>query len=205
MFKNILLYTLVAMTISVGPSMAQSQIDNNQPVQGSLNSRGVDLQNKLNASYKAGYLSSTENAEMQRDLDGILLRADRKASKDTGMSDTDFDGVSKAMDEFEVRIASKQVIKGGPASTAQQVIPAVVPGAMPLTGNQSSVVQPNQETYIVPTETKVVKESILVPSETVVKETVVVPSSETTVVRETKVEEGTIITPTEGSIVVPVD
>lgn len=94
MLKNVLFYSLVAMTISVGPSMAQSQIDNNQPVQGTLHSRAVDLQNKLNASYKAGYLSSSELAEIQRDLDGILVKADRKSTKDTGLSDTDFDGVS---------------------------------------------------------------------------------------------------------------
>lgn len=185
MFKNVLLYSLVAMTISVSPSMAQSQIDNNQPVQGQLHSRAVELQNKLNASYKAGYLSSTELAEMQRDLDGILVKADRKNTKDTGLSDTDFDGIRESMSELEARLASKQVAKGGPATTPRAVVPAVVPGAKPLTGNQSSIVQPTKETYIVPAETKVVKEKVLVPTETkVVKETVVVPT-ETNVVKET--------------------
>lgn len=86
------------------------------------------------------------------------------------------------------------------------MIPAIVPGAEPLTGNQSSIVQPNKETYIVPTETKVVKETVVIPSETtVVKETLVAPTEATTVVKETVVAPAEQTTVVKETLVAPAE
>ncbi len=86
--KRILGSALFATLAITAPTFAQSQIDNNQPVQGSLHGREVDLQNKLNASYAAGVISSTELAEMQRDLDGILVKEERQRTKAGGLNDS---------------------------------------------------------------------------------------------------------------------
>lgn len=148
MSKRLLLS--LALVSSVGfaaPVTAQSQIDNNQPVQGGLHGRAADLQNRLNASYKAGYISSTELATLQRDLDGILVKSERKSMKDSNQN-TDFDGISDEMNNFEKRLVKGERRKIGNDSSDRKLI--AIPGAKPLTGNQSSTIQPTSETYIVP-------------------------------------------------------
>lgn len=148
MSTRLLLSLVIASSVGfAGPATAQSQIDNNQPVQGSLHGRAADLQNRLNASYKAGFISSSELATMQRDLDGILIKADRKSMKDSNQN-TDFDGVSDEMSNFEKRLVKGEHRKIGNDSSNRKLI--AIPGAKPLTGNQSSTVQPTTETYIVP-------------------------------------------------------
>lgn len=151
--KLMLSLAIVSSIGFVGPANAQSQIDNNQPVQGTLHSRAADLQNKLNASYKAGFISSTELATMQRDLDGILVKADRKSMKDSNQN-TDFDGISAEMSNFEKRLIRGENRKVGSDNSNRKLI--AIPGAKPLTGNQSSTVQPTSETYIVPATPEVV-------------------------------------------------
>lgn len=144
--KSMLGATLVTLALTV-PAFAQSQIDNNQPVQGTLHSREISIQNKLNASYAAGVISSTQLAELQRDLDGILIKEDRQREKAGGQTDSNFDSISKALDGFEGKLDrhSNRV-------AASTVVP--VDGAVtPITGNQSSIIQPAQQTYMVPEAT----------------------------------------------------
>jgi hypothetical protein len=133
------------------------------------------IQNKLNASYAAGMISSTELAQMQRDLDGILVREDRKRSKDGGVTDSNFDAISKDLDCFEAKIIgnNKKV-----ASTVEQgavAVPVGVP-VTPITGNQSSVIQPAEPTVMVPATTIVpttTTTEVIAPAPTVTKTTTV--------------------------------
>jgi hypothetical protein len=150
MFNKRLLSSTVIATLTVtAPAFAQSQIDNNQPVQGSLHSREVKIQNELNTSYAAGLISSTELAEMQRDLDGILVKEDRQRTKADGSVNSNFDKIAKSLDCFEGKILgynSKKV-----ASSA--VVVPINEQIVPITGNQSSVFQPAQPTFMVPATT----------------------------------------------------
>ncbi|MBS1954286.1 MAG: hypothetical protein JST89_08870 [Cyanobacteria bacterium SZAS-4] len=152
--KRILGSSLIATLAFTAPAFAQSQIDNNQPVQGSLHSREVDLQNKLNASYAAGMISSTELAEMQRDLDGILVKEERQRTKAGGITDSNFDSISKALDCFEGKIVGHNRKVAATSTSNSVIIPAGVP-VTPITGNQSSIVQPPSPTVMVPATTLV--------------------------------------------------
>src|ERR1700733_9653184 len=135
MFNKRLLSSTVIATLTVtAPAFAQSQIDNNQPVQGSLHSREVKIQNELNTSYAAGLISSTELAEMQRDLDGILVKEDRQRTKADGSVNSNFDKIAKSLDCFEGKILgyhSKRVASSG-------VVMPITEPIVPITGNQSS-------------------------------------------------------------------
>ena len=150
--KRILGTSLIATLALTAPVFAQSQIDNNQPVQGSLHSREIDLQNKLNASYSAGVISSTELAEMQRDLDGILVKETRQRTKAGGITDSNFDSISKELDTFEGKLVTHTRKVAATSTDGSLVIPAGVP-VTPITGNQSSIVQPSSKTYMVPATT----------------------------------------------------
>ena len=150
--KRILGSSLIATLAFTAPTFAQSQIDNNQPVQGSLHSREVDLQNKLNASYSAGMISSTQLAEMQRDLDGILVKEERQRTKAGGLTDSNFDSISKALDCFEGKIVGHTRKVAASSTTDTLLIPAGVP-VTPITGNQSSTIQPPSPTVMVPATT----------------------------------------------------
>ncbi len=147
--KRILGSSLIATLAITAPVFAQSQIDNNQPVQGSLHSREVEMQNKLKASYKAGIISSTELAEMQRDLDGILVKETRQRTKAGGITDSNFESISKALDTFESKIVGHTRSVAATSDVGPIVIPAGVP-ITPITGNQSSTVQPSSQTFMVP-------------------------------------------------------
>jgi len=173
------LITTVAMS---APVFAQSQIDNNQPVQGTLHSREVEIQNKLNASYAAGLISSTELASMQRDLDGILVKEDRKLTKAGGLDGSNFDSISKDLDVFEARILTSNRKVASSSEGNAVAIPAVVP-VTPITGNQSSIVQPSEPTVMVPATTIV--PAAVVPGATTTR-TVITPApavTKTTTVR----------------------
>lgn len=165
--KRILGSSLIATLAFTAPVFAQSQIDNNQPVQGSLHSREVDLQNKLNASYSAGMISSTELAEMQRDLDGILVKEERQRTKAGGITDSNFDSISKALDCFEGKIVGhNRKVAATSTSSSAVVVPDGIP-VTPITGNQSSTIQPPSPT-------------VMVPATTIIPTTTIVPTTTTT-------------------------
>ena len=83
------------------PAFAQSQIDNNQPVQGDLHGREAGLQSRLTAAFDGGLLDSTELAAMQRDLDGILTRETDFRNRSTGLTSGGHDAIEKSLDIFE--------------------------------------------------------------------------------------------------------
>lgn len=170
LYKRILGSTLIATIAITAPVFAQSQIDNNQPVQGSLHTREVEIQNKLNASYKAGFISSTELAELQRDLDGILVKEERQRTKAGGLTGSNFDSISKALDCFEGKITTHARRVASTSDSSSVVVPVGTP-VVPITGNQSSIIQPAKPTLMVPATT-------IVPSAT----TTIVPSATTTIV-----------------------
>ncbi len=174
--KRTLGLSLITALAAAAPVFAQSQIDNNQPVQGTLHSREVEIQNKLNASYAAGLISSTELASMQRDLDGILVREDRKLTKAGGLNGSNFDSISKDLDAFEARIITSNRKVAATTESSAVAIPAGVP-VTPITGNQSSIVQPPEPTVMVPATTIIptttIKESVIAPAPSVTKTTTV--------------------------------
>ncbi len=171
MIKNTLRSsTLIVALLIAAPAFAQSQIDNNQPVRGDLHTREAELQNKLNASYDAGYISSSELAAFQRDLDGILVKEERQKSKASGLTETAYDGLSKDLDIFEGRLARHSTklgavtTPGNPTTSRQAAVdisnkdaePILVPIGRQMTGNQSSIVQPTRKVLLVPTSDAVV-------------------------------------------------
>lgn len=147
--------TLLAAVSLSAPAFAQSAINNNQPIRGELHTRAANVQNMLKASYEAGNLTSTELAEMQRDLDGILVKEDRLNTSSTGLTDSGAESISKALDLFEGKLA-RHANKTGKISDADPTTrkqaardvndklaaPVLVPIGKEITGNQSSVVQP---------------------------------------------------------------
>lgn len=167
--------TLLAALSLSAPAFAQSAINNNQPIRGELHTRAANVQNMLKASYEAGNLTSTELAEMQRDLDGILVKEDRLNTSSTGLTDSGAESISKALDLFEGKLA-RHANKTGKISDADPTTrkqaardvndklaaPVLVPIGKEITGNQSSVVQPTP--VVLPTP-------VMVPS----AETVAVP------------------------------
>lgn len=176
--KRILGSSLIATLAITAPVFAQSQIDNNQPVQGSLHSREVEIQNKLNASYAAGTISSTELAEYQRDLDGILVKEERQRTKAGGITDSNFESISKALDCFEGKVIGHNRRVASTTDGSAVAIPAGIP-VTPITGNQSSVIQPSEPTVmipattIVPSMTTTTRESVIAPAPAVTRTTTV--------------------------------
>jgi hypothetical protein len=175
--KRILGSSLIATLAITAPVFAQSQIDNNQPVQGSLHSREVEIQNKLNASYAAGTISSTELAEYQRDLDGILVKEERQRTKAGGITDSNFDSISKALDCFEAKVVVNNRRVASTTDGSAVAIPAGIP-VTPITGNQSSVIQPSEPTVMIPattivpsTTTTTTRESVIAPAPAVTRTT----------------------------------
>jgi len=181
--KRLMGSTLIATLALTTPVFAQSQIDNNQPVQGSLHTREVKIQNKLNASYAAGMISSTELAEMQRDLDGILVKEDRQRTKAGGITSSNFDSIAKSLDCFEGKIVGHSRKVAATSTDGSIIIPAGVP-VTPITGNQSSIIQPSQPTIMVPATT-------IVPTTTTTQ--IVAPSPAPSFTRTTTVR--TEVTP----------
>lgn len=177
--------TLLAAVSLSAPAFAQSAINNNQPIRGELHTRAANMQNMLKASYEAGNLTSTELAEMQRDLDGILVKEDRYNTSSTGMTDSGAESISKALDLFEGKL-SRHATKTGKVSDAdpttskqaardvynKATAPVIVPIGKEITGNQSSVVQPTP--VVVP-----VSDAVVVPR---AGDTVVVPAGDTVIV-----------------------
>lgn len=160
---------VAALLIAATPAFSQSQIDNNQPVQGSLHTREADLQNKLNAAYDAGNLDSTELAAFQRDLDGILVKESREKTKSTGLTDSGFERISKDLDIFEGRLARHTnktgvVTKANPTNSEEAArdvenkaaAPVLIPVGPQMTGNQSSIVQPTKKVILVPADNTIV-------------------------------------------------
>ena len=173
MIKNTLRSsTLIAALLIAAPAFAQSQIDNNQPVRGDLHTREAELQNKLNASYDAGFISSTELAAFQRDLDGILVKEEKEKGKASGLTDSGYDAIANSLDIFEGRLARHSTkigvtTKGDPTTSHQAAVdvsnkdaePVLVPLCTQMTGNQSSIVQPTKKVLLVPTSDAVVMPS----------------------------------------------
>ncbi|MFA6209623.1 MAG: hypothetical protein WCT03_22765 [Candidatus Obscuribacterales bacterium] len=168
--------TLLAAVSLSAPAFAQSAINNNQPIRGELHTRAANVQNMLKASYEAGNLTSTELAEMQRDLDGILVKEDRLNTSSTGLTDSGAESISKALDLFEGKLA-RHANKTGKISDADPTTrkqaardvndklaaPVLVPIGKEITGNQSSVVQPTP--VVVPTaEVVAVPVPVVVPA-----------------------------------------
>jgi len=188
MINKLFLGAALTVTLALAPAMAQSQIDNNQPVQGSLQTREAVLQNKLNVCYDAGNIDSTELASLQRDFDGILVKEERLKSKAGGLTDSGYSSISSALDLFESKL-SGHAIKNGMAVGAGSAI----------TGNQSSLIIPTGKTVIAPV---VVETPVLVPA----SETVVAPGPEVLMPASTEtVIEKRTVTPDSGRIVIPVD
>ncbi len=179
--------TLLAAVSLSAPAFAQSAINNNQPIRGELHTRAANVQNMLKASYEAGNLTSTELAEMQRDLDGILVKEDRLNTSSTGLTDSGAESISKALDLFEGKLA-RHANKTGKISDADPTTlrqaardvqdklaaPVLVPIGKEITGNQSSVVQP---TPVVVPSAEVVAVPVPVPVPVVVPapDAVIVP------------------------------
>lgn len=188
MITRFLLGTTLLAAISLStPAFAQSAINNNQPIRGELHTRAANVQNMLKASYEAGNLTSTELAEMQRDLDGILVKEDKFNTSATGMTDSGAESISKALDLFEGKLA-RHANKTGKVSDADPTTqkqaardvydkvaaPVIVPIGKEITGNQSSVVQPTP--VVVPASEAVVvpvSDAVIVP---------VSPASETVII-----------------------
>jgi hypothetical protein len=164
------------------PAFAQSQIDNNQPVQGDLHAREASLQAKLTAAFDGGLLDSTELSAMQRDLDGILTRESDFRNRSTGLTSGGHDALEKSLDLFESRL-NRHADKTANVTTSES---AAVLGApvsqttVPLTTAPVAVI--DTVTPVVPASTTVVEQTqTLVPVAPVLPSMDVVKQTTTTI------------------------
>jgi len=102
MSKRILsgLPALLALVLNV-PCFAQSEISENQPVVGDVNTRHAQIQAKLKSDYDAGLIDSDQLSRYQRDLDGIAVQEDDLKARDGGLTGAGAKDIMKKLDTFE--------------------------------------------------------------------------------------------------------
>jgi hypothetical protein len=162
--------TVFAALMLGAPAFAQSQIDNNQPVQGDLHAREASLQTRLTAAFNGGLIDSNELASMQRDLDGILTRETDFRNRSSGLTSGGYDTIQKSLDLFEARL-SRHSDKTDVVNTSSGAVVGV-----PLSQTTTPVVPVAPVTVITPAPTATVTETTVGPSdvtETTVRETTV--------------------------------
>ncbi len=112
---------LVASVVSVlapcTPSFAQSEINNNQPVRGSMGKDEMRIQDKLKADYNKGLINSDQLADFQRDFDGILDR--ENAIQSDGMNKSGRKDILRDLASFESRLDKQANLNRSPKSTAK--------------------------------------------------------------------------------------
>jgi len=96
------------------PSLAQSEIANNQPVTRSLSQDEVRIMGKLKEDFRKGLIDSNQLAQMQRDFDGILVKEDSYKSR--GLTDDGKKTIEKALCDFEAKLDHSA---GGVSTTAE--------------------------------------------------------------------------------------
>ena len=105
MLKKLFLTALVvAAVMPVAPSFSQSEISNNQPVKGSMNKDAARIQQKLKDDFKNGLIDADQNAQLQRDFDGIMTREDDLKSRGNGMNASGKKDILKQLTAFEARL-----------------------------------------------------------------------------------------------------
>lgn len=105
MLKKLLITALVMTAVMpIAPGFCQSEITNNQPVKGVLNKDAERIQQKLKDAFNKGLIDADQNAELQRDLDGILTREDDLKSRGNGMNDAGKKDIAKQFAQFEARL-----------------------------------------------------------------------------------------------------
>lgn len=105
MLKKLFLTALVVSAVMpVAPSFSQSEITNNQPVKGSMNKDAERIQQKLKDDFKNGLIDSDQNAQLQRDFDGIMTREDDLKSRGNGMNASGKKDILKQLAAFEARL-----------------------------------------------------------------------------------------------------
>lgn len=119
MFKKLCLTALaVSVLMPVAPSFSQSEITNNQPVKGSMDKDAARVQQKLKDDFTKGLIDADQNAQLQRDFDGIMTREDDLRSRGNGMNASGKKDILKQLTAFEARL-DKQAGINKPAKKAK--------------------------------------------------------------------------------------
>jgi len=105
--------TLFAASLTTLPSLAQTEISNNQPITRNLSENEIRIEGKMKADFRKGLIDSDQLASFQRDFDGILVKED--SYKSGGLTNEGRKSVERSLCDFEARLDKSA---GGVVTTA---------------------------------------------------------------------------------------
>lgn len=108
---------IAAFAIFAIPAQAQQARNtydwlNNQPQVGQVHRQEMNIERQLRRDYNRGFIDSNEYAQLQRDLDGIVVCEDEFRMDHNGLGQKDVQGLKDMLNRFQANLNRETADKG---------------------------------------------------------------------------------------------